>query len=81
MQVLSCWLGMSKRSKSLVNAFSLVPVVEQILPDRQKIEVTLLILSIILILVLIGGMSVCVGTLPVCRDAVWTSGLLFLRGT
>lgn len=30
---------MSKRSKSLVTAFSLVPVVEQILPDRQKIEV------------------------------------------
>lgn len=29
-----------KRSRtSLVNAFNIVPVVEQILPDRQKIEV------------------------------------------
>ena len=35
------YLIMSKRSKrSLVNAFNLVPVVEQILPDRPKIEVT-----------------------------------------
>lgn len=31
---------MSKRTRTtLVNAFNLVPVVEQILPDRQKIEV------------------------------------------
>lgn len=33
-------LQMAKRSRtSLVNAFNIVPVVEQILPDRQKIEV------------------------------------------
>ena len=33
----------SKRTRpTLVNAFNLVPVVEQILPDRPKIEVGLL---------------------------------------
>ena len=32
---------MSQRSRTLVNAFSLVPVVEQILPDRPKVEVSI----------------------------------------
>lgn len=32
---------MSKRNRTLVEAFSLVPVVEQILPERPKVEVIL----------------------------------------
>ena len=31
--------AMSHRNRSLVNAFNPVPVVEQVLPDRPKIEV------------------------------------------
>jgi hypothetical protein len=30
---------MNKRGRGQVNAFNLVPVVEQVLPDRQKAEV------------------------------------------
>lgn len=31
---------MSKRGRGQVNAFNLVPVVEQVLPERQKTEVS-----------------------------------------
>ena len=34
-------MKMSKRNRSQVNAFNLVPVVEQVLPDRAKAEVRL----------------------------------------
>ena len=35
---------MPQRPKSLVTAFNLVPVVEQVLPDRQKVEVSVIML-------------------------------------
>ena len=39
---------MNKRGKGQVNAFNLVPVVEQVLPDRQKAEVKSLVLRFLI---------------------------------
>ena len=65
---------------SLVNAFNLVPVVEQILPERQKIEVGLIAYLQASLLPFSGGVLVCLGAVLVCWDTVWVGHLLLLGG-